>query len=173
MKNKNIKLLTYSSLLIAISIIIPIQFRFLRIEIGPFSATILSHLPLFLSMMISPFSAVIVGIGSTVGFFIAGSAPWIVARAATHIVVGFVGAKLFKKGVNFISIIAITAPIHGGLELLSVLPWYGFDLYKLLVVVALGTVVHHGVDGTITYILSNALDKATGKKFYENVSINK
>lgn len=172
MKN-NIKILTYSALLIAISIVIPIQFRFLRIEIGPFSATILSHLPLFLSMMISPFSALIVGVGSTLGFFLAGSAPWIVARASTHIVVGFVGAKLFKKGISFPTIIAITAPIHGGLELLAVLPWYGVNLYKLLVVVALGTVIHHGIDGTITYALSNTLSKATGKKFYENISANK
>ncbi len=172
MKN-NIKLLTYSALLIAISIIIPIQFRFLRIEIGPFSATILSHLPLFLSMMISPFSALIVGIGSALGFFLAGSAPWIVARASTHIVVGFVGAKLFKKGVKFPVIIALTAPIHAGLELLSVLPWYGLNLYKLLVVVALGTAIHHCIDGAITYALSNTLSKATGKSFYENISINK
>ena len=156
---KNIKMLTYSSLLIAFAIIIPIQFRFLRIEIGPFSAT----------LMISPFSAVIVGIGSTLGFFIAGSAPWIVARAATHIVVGCVGGEAFKKGMSFPKVMAITAPIHGSLELLAVLPWYGFDLYKLLVVVAVGTILHHFVDGTITYALSEALSRFTGKKFYENI----
>ncbi len=166
---KNIKMLTYSSLLIAFAIIIPIQFRFLRIEIGPFSATLMSHLPMFLSMMISPFSAVIVGIGSTLGFFIAGSAPWIVARAATHIVVGCVGGEAFKKGMSFPKVMAITAPIHGSLELLAVLPWYGFDLYKLLVVVAVGTILHHFVDGTITYALSEALSRFTGKKFYENI----
>jgi niacin transporter len=69
MKN-NVKKLTLAGLLTAFAIIIPIVFgSFLRIQIPPFSATLFSHVPMFLAMLIAPEVAVIVGIGSALGLF--------------------------------------------------------------------------------------------------------
>ena len=66
--NNRIKEMTYAGLLTALAIIIPIQFGFLKIYIPPFSATLTAHVPMMLSMFISPFAAIVVGIGSTLGF---------------------------------------------------------------------------------------------------------
>ena len=66
-------------------------------------------------MLISPKVAVIVGLGSTIGFFIT-SAPVVALRAATHIIVGYFGGKIFSKNENYKGAIAATAPIHGVLE---------------------------------------------------------
>lgn len=68
--NNKIKQMVYAGLLTALAIVIPIQFGFLRIVIPPyFTATLAAHVPMMLSMLISPFVAAVVGIGSTIGFF--------------------------------------------------------------------------------------------------------
>ena len=59
-----------------------------------------------------------------------------------------------------------TAPIHGILEGLIVTP-FGFSVYQFVVVVAIGTILHHFVDGAISYALANALAKARRKDLYE------
>ena len=77
--NNKVKQMVYAGLLTALAIIIPIQFSFLKIFVPPaFTATLAAHVPMMLSMLISPFVAVIVGIGSTLGFAITGL-PMIVA----------------------------------------------------------------------------------------------
>lgn len=154
-----------TALLIAISIIIPTQFGFLKIIVGPFTATIASHVPMFLSMLISPSVAIFVGLGSALGFFI--TAPLVVAaRAAMHIVVGFIGALIINKQRNLKKAIIFTAPIHGILEGLIVIP-FGFSIYEFIVIVAIGTILHHFVDGAISYSLANALAKSRRKNLYE------
>jgi niacin transporter len=40
---KNIKKLTYAGILTALAIVIPLAFVFLKVHIGPFSATLASH----------------------------------------------------------------------------------------------------------------------------------
>ena len=59
-KQMNIKVrqMVYAGLLIALAIIIPIQFGFLRIVIPPFTATLAAHVPMMLAMLISPFVAI-------------------------------------------------------------------------------------------------------------------
>ena len=59
----------------------------------------------------------------------------------------------------------ITAPLHGILEALIVIP-FGFNLYEMLVVVALGTIVHHAMDAAISFVLCNAMAKAKRKDLY-------
>lgn len=89
--NNKVKQMVYAGLLTALAIIIPIQFSFLKIFVPPaFTATLAAHVPMMLSMLISPFVAVIVGIGSTLGFAITGLPIVVVARAATHIIVGYI-----------------------------------------------------------------------------------
>lgn len=164
--NNKTRQMVYAGLLTALAIIIPIQFIFLRFTFGPFTATLVSHVPMILAMLISPFVAVVVGIGSTIGFLMAGSDPIIIARAATHIIVGYVGAKIIMKSQSYITAVTITAPIHGLLEAAIVIPFFGLNIYKILVVVAVGTILHHAVDSTIAYVTVKAVAKARHKSIY-------
>lgn len=163
----NIKKLTYSALLTAMAIIIPIQFSFLKVQIGPFTATIAAHVPMFLSMLLGPYAAVLVGFGSTLGFLVTSPAV-IAARAASHIIVGLVGSIFIKKGVSFRKTVIFTSPIHAFIEALTVIP-FGFTMYKVLLVVGIGTLIHHMVDGTISYVLIKALAKNLKAKFVQDV----
>lgn len=154
---KNIKKLTYAGLLTALAIVIPLTFGFLKIQAGPFSATLAAHVPLFIAMLLGPFAAIMVGVGSALGFLI--SAPAVVAaRAFMHTFVGLAGALLIKKGVSFSKVVLITAPIHAILEAIAVIP-FGFTMYKVLVVVGVGSFLHHMVDGIIAFALVKALAK--------------
>lgn len=155
----NIRKMTYAGLLTALAIIIPINFGFLKIQIPPFTATIAAHVPMFISMIFGPWVAVAVGLGSALGFFITSPAV-VAARAFMHIFVGLTGAMLIKKKIPMTKVILITAPIHGALEALAVIP-FGFTVYKILVVIGVGTILHHLVDGAISLVLIKALSKAT------------
>jgi len=117
-----------------------------------------SHVPLFIAMLLGPGAAVMVGLGSAIGFLI--TTPLVVAaRAFMHVFVGYAGAVLLKKGISFKKVIAITAPIHGSLEAIAVIP-FGFTMYKVLVVVGVGTILHHMVDRAIALTLIKALSKS-------------
>ena len=164
--NDRIKQMVYAGLLTALAIIIPIQFGFLKIYIPPFSATLAAHVPMMLSMLISPFVAVVVGIGSTIGFLISGMPAPVVARAATHIVVGYIGAKIIAKNQSYVKAAAITAPIHGLLEALVVIPFIGFNIYQLLIVTAVGAILHHTADSVIAYGIVKSIAKAIHKNIY-------
>lgn len=164
--NKSVKELVFAALLTAFAIIIPIQFGFLKIYIPPFTATIAAHVPMFLAMLVSPMVAVIVGVGSVVGFILSGMPAPIVFRAATHIVVGLVGGKIVIKDRNFKKAILITGPIHGILEALVVIPFIGIDVYQLLIVTGVGAFIHHYIDGTIAYMLAKAIAKSRRKDIY-------
>lgn len=166
MNNNRVKEIVFAALLTAFAIIIPIQFGFLKIIIPPFTATIASHVPMFLAMLVSPMVAVIVGIGSGLGFLLSGMPMPVVFRALTHIIVGLIGAKIVLKNKNFKKAIIITGPIHGILEALVVIPFIGFDLYKLLIVTGVGTFIHHYIDGAISYLLAEAIAKSRRKDIY-------
>ena len=164
--NNKVRQMVYAGLLTALAIIIPIQFGFLKIIIPPFTATLAAHVPMMLAMLISPVVAVIVGIGSTIGFLISGMPAPVVARAATHIVVGYIGARIIIKNQSYIKAAAITAPIHAILEALVVIPFIGINLYQLLIVTAVGTILHHCVDSTIAYVLIKSVAKARHRNIY-------
>ncbi|WP_123053841.1 ECF transporter S component [Clostridium sp. JN-1] len=155
---KNIKKLTYCGLLTALAIVIPLAFGFLKVQIGPFSATLASHVPLFIAMFLGPFSAAVVGLGSALGFLVTSPAV-VAARAFMHTFVGFAGGYLLKKGVSFGKVALITAPIHAILEAIAVIP-FGFTMYKVLVVVGAGSLLHHMVDAAIAISLVKALEKS-------------
>jgi niacin transporter len=151
------KELTAGAMLAAMSMLIPLMFGgFLSIQIPPFSATIMAHLPLFLAMLINPMTAVLVGLASALGFFL--KLGYIVGlRALMHAVVGFVGAKLIKKGFSFPAALAVTMPIHALLEAIVVIPFFGFNIYRICVVVAIGTALHHTIDSGIAIVFSGIL----------------
>lgn len=149
MRTKN---LVIGALLTAFSIIIPIFFgAYLKIYIPPFSATLASHVPTMLAFFVSPMAAVLVGLGSALGFLIM-LGPVIAARAAIHAIFGLVGALLIKKGLSFEEALIFTAPIHALGEALIVIP-FGLNLYAAFVIVGIGTLIHHAFDSVISVVL--------------------
>ncbi|MBB6622289.1 ECF transporter S component [Clostridium gasigenes] len=164
--NKKVRQMVFAALLTAFAIIIPIQFGFLKIIIPPFTATIASHVPMFIAMLISPMVAVVVGIGSTLGFSLTGLPLPVVFRASTHIVVGLIGAIIVLKNRNFKMAIIITGPIHGILEALVIIPFVPVGDYKILIITCIGAIAHHYVDGTIAYALAKAIAKSRRKNIY-------
>lgn len=167
--NNKVRQMVYAGLLTALAIIIPIQFGILKIYFPPyFTATLAAHVPMMLSMLISPFVAVVVGIGSTIGFLIAGTPTPVVARAATHIIVGYVGAMIIMKDKNYVKAVAVTAPIHGILEALVTIPFIGFGpaTYIALGVTLVGAMLHHSADAVIAYGVIKAVAKARKKNIY-------
>jgi niacin transporter len=83
-------------------------------------------------------------------------------RALMHAVVGYVGAKLIKRGLSFTKALTITMPIHAILEAVVVIPFIGLNIYKICIVVAVGTALHHAVDSAIAVVFSGIL-KGTAK----------
>ncbi|MGB9867752.1 MAG: ECF transporter S component [Bacillota bacterium] len=153
------------AVLTAMSLIIPLAFGgVLGIVIPPFSATLASHVPVMLAMLFSPWVAAFVGIGSAIGFLIR-FGPVIAARAAMHAIFGFIGATLIQGGKSFSFALAATAPIHALLEALVVIP-FGFTLFQFLVVVGVGTLIHHSVDSVITLALVTSLQHTPLRKLF-------
>lgn len=155
--NNKLRELVVGAMLAALAIIIPVQFSFLRVIIPPFSATLASHVPMFVSMLIGPYAAAICGIGSVIGFIYSGLNIVVVARAATHIVAGISGALLIKKGRSMYTAFAVTMPIHAVLEALVVIP-FGYTAYNVLIVVGAGTAIHHLIDAAISTAVLYALN---------------
>lgn len=154
----DIRKLVITALLTAIAIIIPYVVVF-KVVVPPFTATLGSHVPMFISMYLGPMAAVMTGLGSALGFFMAVDAI-VGARALMHVFVALAGVALVRRGKSFTTVALLTAPIHGLLEVLVVLPFVPFNAYNLLIVTGVGTMLHHGVDGTISYGLLKVLDKS-------------
>ena len=150
--------LALAILLTALALVIPLVFTFLRITIPPFTATLASHVPSMLAIFISPPVAILVGLGSTIGFLIA-TGPVVAARAFTHVLFGWAGAVLWKKGWPAWAGILGVLPIHASGEALVTVP-FGYSLYKAGVVVGVGTALHHIVDLAITLAVGGLLAAA-------------
>ena len=151
-----VKQIVSGALLTALSLLIPIAFGgYLKIYIPPFSATLASHVPSMISMLIGPTAAVMVGFGSSLGFLLI-LGPHVAARAFIHVIFVLVGALLIKKGLSFEKALILTSPIHALGEALVVLP-FGFNLYTAFMVVGIGTLLHHLIDSAISVGLVKAL----------------
>ncbi len=153
----NTKKITLAALLTAIAIIVPFVV-FFKVWVPPFSATLGSHVPMFISMLLGPQVAIMVGLGSALGFFLT-LGPAVGARASMHIIVGVIGAKLIQRDMSFGKVAIITAPIHGLLEALIVIPFIGFNAYNILLITGVGTMLHHTVDALIAYLIISILQK--------------
>lgn len=159
------KKMILTALLIALSVVIPVSFGFMKVIIGPFTATIASHVPMFIAMLISPKVAAIVGIGSGIGFLVSGMPLYVVFRAFTHIIVGIVGSVIVEKKGSLKKAILGTSVLHGVLEGLIVIP-FGFSMYEVIIVTAVGTILHHFVDGGISLVLVSKVSQAMKKDMY-------
>lgn len=154
MKTKELAL---GGLLSAITLLIALVFGgVLTISIPPFTATLMLHAPMFLAMLISPEAAAMVGLASALGFAL--KLPIvIVVRALMHTIVGYVGGRIVKSGRSLPTAMAWTMPLHAILEVIAVLPFYGLNIYKVFILVALGTTIHHTVDSVIAAVLAKVL----------------
>ena len=161
--------LVISALLIAVGIMIPMIFTGLpfRIVVGPYSATLMAHVPVIIAMFISPWTAVFTAVGTTIGFFF--TAPLVVAvRAASHIVFAIVGAYMVKKNINLILTCVSTGVIPAVFEGIVVLVFFATGLssnntYSNMVMMWItigGTFAHHIVDFIISVIVAGALHRA-------------
>ncbi|MGI6128657.1 MAG: ECF transporter S component [bacterium] len=156
MRNKD---LVYGALLTALSLLIPLAFgNYLRVYLPPFSATLASHVPVMIAMLVSPVVAVLVGLGSAAGFLVV-LGPIVAARALIHIVIGVVGAQLISRNRSFVTALLITAPIHALGEVLVVLP-FGFSSYDAWILVGAGTLLHHLADSAIALAVAGSLKVA-------------
>ncbi|SCG82536.1 hypothetical protein DW1_0929 [Proteiniborus sp. DW1] len=166
----NTKKLAIAALLTALAIVIPFAV-FFKVIIPPFSATLGSHVPMFISMLLGPKVAIMTGLGSALGFFL-NLGPLVGARAFMHVFVGLAGSMLINKGVSYGKVSAITAPLHGLLEVLVVMPFIDFDVYNLLIITGVGTVLHHFADAIISYVIINILQKSSIVNFMTPTSHN-
>lgn len=153
------KELLYGALLTALALLIPLAFQgWLQVAIPPFSATLGSHVPTMLAMTISPWVAVLVGLGSSFGFLLT-LGPIVALRAFVHVIFGAVGAWLHSKGWKLWQVLLVTLPIHAlGEAVVAML--FGFNLYQTLIVIGIGTALHHVADSAITIALYGSLAKA-------------
>lgn len=156
--------LTMGALFSAMTLLIILVFSpFLKIAIPPFfTATIMLHVPLFLSMLISPGAAAMVGVISAIGFMLTPLGPVVALRALMHGAVGYMGGWMVKKGVRYTYALGATLPVHAFLEGIIVIIAMGLTpeaIKYALIVVAAGTAVHHGIDAGISIIFARVLKK--------------
>ena len=158
--------LAISGLLIAVGIIIPL-FSPVKIVLEPASFTLASHVPIFLALFISPYVALSVAVGTTMGFAFAGFPPVVVARAASQLVFATLGALYLKRhplesmspvrqrafslcigAVHALGEVAVA----GAFYLSGALSGQSF-LMSILVLVGLGTALHSMFDFEIARFL--------------------
>lgn len=163
--------LVLTALLIAIGILIPTYFGFLRVILPPaFTATIMAHVPIFIAMFISPWSALFTAVGTTLGFALSGPDMVVTARAGSHIVFALIGAWMVKKNCNLVLIGIVTALLHALFEALTVylflsLGWTAAKEGATFFTIAfyttgIGTLIHDAIDYIIACGVGFALAKA-------------
>ena len=168
-KTINTKDMAITALLIALGIIIPILFTFLRVILPPaFTATLTAHVPIFIAMFVSPVSAVLTAIGTTLGFLLTGLDPIVTARAGSHIVFAVVGAYMIHKNASITLVGIVTTLLHALCEAIVVLLFLSMNWTKgaessifemAFYVTGIGTILHHIIDYVIAIVIVKALAK--------------
>jgi len=173
--------MTTAALLCAIGIIIPLISP-IRIVLEPASYTLASHVPIFIAMFISPATAVVVAIGTTVGFFISGFPIVVVLRAATHTIWAYLGAKVLERREDLMDTVPkrllysfFLGLTHATLEMMIVIPFYfGASMSKayyakgffvsVVLLVGVGTVAHSMFDFFLARLIWSPLNKTLSLK---------
>lgn len=171
--------LVLAALLVAIGIIIPMTFP--KITLPLMSFTLASHVAIFLAMFLSPGVALIVSLGTTLGFFLSGLPLEVTLRALSHVVFALVGSVwllkrpqlLHHKGETAVFCVVCNL-IHAAMELLIISGLYlgGFDrvvtnfseagYIAIILLVGVGTLVHGSVDFIISFLVWQPLRKVPG-----------
>ncbi len=172
--HKKILTMTLSALLIAVGIVIP-MISPIKVQIGPMSFTLASHVAIMIALFISPKVSIAVALGTTLGFFLAGFPDVVVLRAFSHVIWASIGgyyiikhSDLFQSPIKTLAFNLAIATIHAIAEMIIVIPFYygaGMDLqafcYMVFGLVGLGTIVHSSVDFIISLIVWKALSQNT------------
>lgn len=175
--NKTLQL-TLTAVLIAVGIVIPMVMP--KIVVEPASFTLASHVAIFLAVFISPWSAVSVCLGTTLGFLIAGLPGVIIIRAASHLLFALLGAlwlvrhpDTLKSPWKLVLFGLVLSLIHGATELAVITPLY-FSASELItaktyasgyfkaifLMVGAGTVVHSLIDYTLAILVWQGVGRA-------------
>ncbi|WP_423189227.1 hypothetical protein ACO1PF_11650 [Alkalibacterium sp. f15] len=175
-KQTNTLKLTITALLMAIAITIPMVMP-VRVVIPPMSFTLASHVPIFFAMFLSPYIAVLVSLGSTVGFLLAGLPIVITIRALSHVVFALVGAlylagrreeilsspvksQIFSFWIGLVHALAEVVVVS--LFFLGILSGGDYSesfFYVVFLLVGVGTLVHSMVDFFIAQVIWKSLGK--------------
>ncbi len=176
----NVYRLVVAALLVAIGIIIPMVMP-VKVYIPPMSFTLASHVAIFLAMFISPGTALIVALGTTIGFVFSGLPIDVWLRALSHVAWALGGALWLKKNPDTLTkpiksavFCVMIALAHGALELLVVVSLYfsglsamvqkitdiGFLFVFFLVFV--GCLVHSCVDYIVASVIWLPLSRISG-----------
>ena len=173
---RNTRTLTISALLIALGILIP-MISPIKIILGPASFTLASHVATFMAMFISPFTAIMVAFGTTIGFLLSGFPIVITLRAASHLVFAYFGAKYIEKNPQILTggkqiwlFNLLIGLLHAVCEVIVVSIFYFsgnlsseyYDrglLYSVMGLVGVGTVIHSMIDFWIAKIVWKTLQK--------------
>lgn len=181
MKKNKVRQLTIAALLIAMGIIIPMVMP--RITIGPASFTLASHVPLFIAMFFSPWMAIMVGLGTGLGFFLSAT-PVIALRALSHLLFAVIGALILQKYPTIVltkhKIVLLNwrfqvfnlliALIHSTAELGVVSIFYKMGnlpetyysqgyMYSIFLLMGIGGIIHSLIDYDIAYVVASTLSK--------------
>lgn len=177
MRRNQTKSLAFTAILLAFGILIPMVMP-VKVVIGPASFTLASHVPVFMAMFISPQVAVLVALGTSLGFLLAGFPIVIVLRAVSHLLFAVVGAVLVQKRpsllekplstfflalflnflhglVEFIVVLVLTAGAHTGAAY----------VWSLVGLIGFGSLVHGCIDFYIAYYLWKFLRDKVGVNF--------
>lgn len=170
----SVRQLALSGLLIAMGIMIPMYMP--RFAMGPASFTLASHVPVFIAMFVSPFSAAVVAVGTAFGFFLTAT-PIIAFRALSHLVFAVLGAiylqknpKIVLKTSQFMIFNFVIALIHSAVELAVVTVFFTVGnmpeayytqgyFYSIVILMGVGGVIHSLVDYTIAYAVGKSLSR--------------
>lgn len=171
----SVKQLSISAILTAFAILIPLMMP-IKIVIGPASYTLASHIPLVLAMFISPITAIMVTLGSSLGFFLAGFPIVIVFRSFTHLIFLTLGAFLIKRfpslmDSKYFFILGVGLNLLHGLGeyvVVTILTSSGqtSDTYwvTMLGLIGLGSTIHGMIDFSLAYYFWRILKE---RKIYQ------
>ena len=137
-----------AALLCAIAILIP-MISPVKIQLGPMSFTLGSHVAIFIAMFISPAVALTVELGATLGFLLAKK------------------PAVMKNGLSIFLFGLVMGVIHGVLEAVVVTAfWFsgmtmeGTFVSTVLGLVGVGTVVHSMVDYYLALLIWQPVSRA-------------
>ncbi|MGT2960495.1 hypothetical protein [Streptococcus caballi] len=177
MRQAQTKSLAFTAILIAFGILIPMVMP-AKIVIGPASFTLASHVPLFLAMFISPQVAVLVALGTSLGFLLAGFPIVIVLRAVSHLIFALIGSILLKKSPDLlrqpVKRLALALGInilHGLAEFLVVIILTSGQnagaayVWSMLGLIGFGSLVHGTIDFYLAYYIWKFLGDKAGIDF--------
>ena len=167
----NVHKLTLSGLFIALSILIPALMP-IKFTDGVFSATLAAHVPIVLSMFISPAVAAAVAAGSALGFIVS-LGPIVALRASMHIPFALVGSIMIKKKRPLWMVYLVTTILHAGFEALIVLILFagfmidlkGKTLGYTTAIILGGTAIHYTIDCLIAMVIYKPLEKPYFARF--------